>query len=227
MKVHIFSLPSHINGRGRRNKMRRLLFILLIGLTFLTLVACSSGSSASKDVDYDKTKKMVVDILQTEDGKKAIQDILTDEKMKQNLVIDDDIVKSAINNVLSSEKGKQMWTKLFKDPEFVKTYAKSMSDENKKLIKKLMNDAEYQKQMLTLLQNPEITKQMLEVLKGQKFSAHLEEQIQKTLETPLFQAKIEDILLKAASKQQKEKQGGKDQKSKEKGSIGGGGGTSE
>ena len=182
------------------------------------LGACSSESAASKDVDYEQTKKMVVDILQTDDGKKAIQNILTDEKMKQNLVINDDVVKNAINNVLSSEKGKEMWINLFNDPEFVKIYAKSMSDQHKKLIKSLMDDAEYQKQMLTLLQNPEITAQMLQVLKSQKFGAHLEEQIQKTLETPLFQAKIEDILLKAAE-QQKQKQGGeksKDEKSKEK-----------
>lgn len=210
--------------------MRRLLFILIIGLSCLTLGACSSESSASKEVDYDETKKMVVDILQTEDGKKAIQDILTDEKMKQNLVIDDDVVKDAINNVLSSKKGQKMWTKLFSDPAFVKVYAKSMSEQNKKLLKKLMDDAEYQKQMLKLLQNPEITEQMLEVLKSQKFTAHLEEQIQKTLETPLFQAKIQDILLKAASEQQKQKQAGekaKDGKSKEKGSTNGVGGSTE
>lgn len=210
--------------------MPRLLFIILVGLSCLMLGACSSESSASKDVDYDATKKMVVDILQTEDGKKAIQEILTDDKMKQNLVIDADVVQKAINSVLSSEKGKQMWTKLFDDPAFVKTYAKSMSDQNKKLIKELMNDAGYQKQMLKLLQNPEITDQMLQVLKSQQFDAHLEESIQKTLETPLFQAKIQDILLKAASEQQKAKQEeGKQgkEKSKEKGSVGGGGGTSE
>lgn len=209
--------------------MRRLLFPLCIGLLCLMLSACSGQTSASKDVNYDETKKMVVDILQTEDGKKAIQEMLTDEKMKQNLVIDDDVVKSAINDVLTSEKSKEMWTKLFKDPAFVKTYAKSMSEENKKLIKKLMDDAEYQKKMLTLLQNPEITEQMLEVLKSQKFSAHLEEQIQKTLETPTFQAKIEETLLKAASEQQKAKQGKKKEKggkSKKEGSVGGGGGTS-
>lgn len=199
--------------------MQRLFFILIVGMSCLMLGACSSQSSASKDVDYDETKKMVVDILQTEDGKKAIQDILTDEKMKQNLVIDDDVVKNAINNVLSSKKGQEMWIKLFKDPAFVKVYAKSMSEQNKKLLKKLMDDAEYQKQMLKLLQNPEITEQMLEVLKSQKFTAHLEEQIQKTLETPLFQAKMQDILLKAASEQQKKgDKKAKDEKSKEKSS---------
>ncbi|ASK61580.1 spore gernimation protein GerD [Virgibacillus phasianinus] len=216
--------------------MLRLFFVFIIGLSCLTLGACSSESAASKDVDYDATKKMVVDILQTDDGKKALQKILKDEKMKQSLVIDADVVQSSINNVLSSEKGQEMWIKLFDNPKFVETYAKSMAEQHKKLIKSLMNDAEYQKQMLGLLQNPEITEQMLEVMKSQKFNAHLEKTILQTLESPLFQAKIQDTLLKAASEQQKgdsKSQSDGKEKSKGKGSSGdsssggGGGGASE
>lgn len=209
--------------------MLRLFFILFIGLSCLTLSACTNETAANKEADYEQTKKMVVDILQTDDGKKALQKILKDEKMKQSLVIDADVVQNAINNVLTSEKGKEMWTKLFDDPKFVKTYAKSMTEQHKKLIKQLMNDAEYQKQMIKLLKNPEVSKQMLEVMKSQKFSAHLEETIQKTLTTPLFQAKIQEILLKAASEQQKNKESGA--KSQEgggdKSKTGGGEGTSQ
>ncbi|ASN03640.1 spore germination lipoprotein GerD [Virgibacillus necropolis] len=204
--------------------MLRLLFVLFIGLTCLTLSACTNESAASKEVDYEATKKMVVDILQTEDGKKALQEILKDEKMKESLVIDANVVKSAINDALSSEKGKEMWKKLFEDPKFVETYAKSMSEQHKKLIKSLMNDAEYQKQMLELLKNPEVTKQMIEAMKSQEFTAQLEESIQKTLETPVFQAKIQDILLKAASEQQKGKQGKEKPQGGSEGEGAGGGG---
>src|SRR5699024_319613 len=59
-------------------------------------------------------------------------------------------------------------------------------------------------QMLDLLQNPEITNQMLIVLKGQQFREHLEKTIQETIETPLFQSKIQHLLLEAAEKQQSE-----------------------
>ncbi|OZU87290.1 spore gernimation protein GerD [Virgibacillus indicus] len=181
--------------------MKRLFFMTIICLSIIFISACGGGESSGKDGEYDTTKKMVVDILQTEDGKKALQEIMADEKMKQELVIQSDVVKESINETLVSEKGSQMWSTLFKDPKFVEGYAKSMEEEQKKLMKNLMNDADYQKQMLEILQNPEINDQILTILKGQQFRAHLEETIQQTLETPLFQAKIQEILLKAAEKQ--------------------------
>lgn len=183
--------------------MIRNIFILIAGISIIMMSACDGGDSSAKEGEYDTTKKMVVDILQTDDGRRALAEIMTDDKMKQELVINSDVVKQSINDALTSEKGAEMWTKLFKDPKFVESYVKSMSDEQKKLMKNLMNDAEFQKQMLELLQNPEFTEQMLQVLKGQQFRAHLETAIQQTIDTPLFQAKIQDILLKAADEENK------------------------
>lgn len=181
--------------------MKQTILSLCLFSFILFLNACSAGDNANKPTDYDTTKKMVVDILQTEDGKKAIQELMADDKMKQQLVIDSEVVKDAINNVLVSEKGIEMWTKMFKDATFVESFAKSMSDEQKKLFKKLIYDPDFQEQAIELLQNPEIDKQMLTVMKSQQFRAHLEETITQTLETPLFQVKIKELLLKAAEKQ--------------------------
>lgn len=186
--------------------MMRMTFMALIGLFILIASACTEDVKSGKENDYDATKKMVVDILQTEDGKKALKELMTDEEMKKQLIIESDVVKNAIDQVLISEKGKEMWSKLFEDPTFVENFAKSMSEEQKKLMKNLMNDSEFQKQMLELLQDPEMSKQMLGLMKSQEFRAHLEETIQQTLETPLFQAKIKEILLKAAEKQSKEQE---------------------
>ncbi|MGM8366643.1 spore germination lipoprotein GerD [Virgibacillus sp. W0181] len=183
-----------------------LLFIICSSLIFIS--SCNEDNSSGKEADYEATKKMVVDILQTEDGKKALIEILSDEKLKKQLVIESDLVQDSINNVLVSDKGADMWKNLFKDPSFVKDYAKSMEDEQKKLMKSLMNDAEYQKQMIEILKNPEISDQILGLIKSQQFRAHLEETIQQTLETPLFQEKIKEILLKAAEKQGQEKEKG-------------------
>ncbi|WP_217588845.1 spore germination lipoprotein GerD [Lentibacillus saliphilus] len=183
--------------------------ILLVCL-FVFLAACSNEGAGGKDADYETTKKMVVDILQTEDGKKALSDILSDEKMKEQLVINSDIVKKSINETLASDKGTDMWKKLFEDPKFVKKFSESMSEEQKQLMKDLMKDAEFQKQMLDILKDPKMTEQFIIVLKSQEFRAHLEETIQQTLETPTFQAKIQDILLKAAEKQTSGKSDGKE-----------------
>lgn len=203
--------------------MMRIFFITLMGLLLFLLSACTEEIKSGKEADYEATKKMVIDILQTDDGKKALKELMTDEEMKKQLVIESDIVKNAIDQVLVSEKGTEMWSKLFKDPTFVEDFAKSMSGEQKKLMKDLMNDAEFQKQMLELLQDPEMTKQILSLMKSQEFRAHLEETIQQTLETPLFQTKIKELLLKAA-----EKQGQEQPESKSGGQSGGssgGGGT--
>lgn len=185
--------------------MKKLFSLLILALV---LTACGGNNSGQDEGNYEKTKKMVVDILQTEDGKKALSEMLQDEKLKQELVIQSDVVKSAINEVLISDKGKEMWKSLFQDPSFVEGYSKSMNEEQTKLLKELMNDAEYQKQMLELLQNPEISTLILSLLKSQQFRSHLEETIQQTLDTPLFKAKIQETLLKAAEEQQKQEGGG-------------------
>src|SRR5690625_3819537 len=112
--------------------MIRMIFITLMSLSILILSACTEDTKSGKDTDYDATKKMVVDILQTEDGKKALKELMTDEEMKKELIIDSDVVKNAIDQVLISEKGKEMWSTLFKDPTFVENFAKSITEEHKK-----------------------------------------------------------------------------------------------
>ncbi len=205
--------------RKEESQLLRIIFISILSFSILLISACNGEKT--KDAEYDTTKKMVVDILQTDDGKKALSEIMEDEKMKKQLIIESDTVKKSLNDALASKKGKEMWTNLFKDPAFVETFSKSMAEEQKKLIKKLMNDSDYQKQMLELLQNPEITDQMLKVMKSQQFRSHLEETIQQTLETPSFQAKMKETLLKAAEEQgKKEKQG-------QEGKNEGGGGQSQ
>jgi len=192
-------------------------YLAIIGIITLILAGCGNDTTARQDADYDQTKNMVVDILQTDDGKKALQEIIADDKMKQHLVMESDIVKKSITDALVSDQGTQMWQKLFEDPSFVDSFNKSIAEEQKKLFKSLMNDSEFQKQMLELMQNPEIANQTLSIMKSQQFREHLEETIQQTLDTPTFQAKMQDILLKAAEKQQQSQGGGE---------SGGGGGES-
>lgn len=175
----------------------------IISFSFL-LAGCGGEGSAGKEQDYEQTKQMVVDILKTSEGQKALQETLQQEEMKQQLVLASDTVKEAITEAFQSDAGIEMWKKLFEDPEFVKTFAASMSEEQKELFKGLMHDADFQKKLLELLQNPELAEQTLTLLKSQQFREHLEKTIQETLDSPLYKAKIEDILIKAAEKKQKE-----------------------
>lgn len=176
---------------------------LLLMCSIVIVLASCSNSQENKEIDYEQTKQMMIDVLQTDEGKKVLQDIISDEKMKQHLIMQSDLVRETLTETLLSDQAAEMWRNLFDDPRFIESYLKSIGEEQKKLFKNLMHDAEFQSQMIELLQDPEMTKQTLTVMKSQQFREHLEKTIQETMENPLFLAKIEKILLKAAEKESK------------------------
>lgn len=53
--------------------MKRMLLVLTSSFLFLVLVACAQEKEAKSELDYDQTKKMIVDILKTDQGKKAFK----------------------------------------------------------------------------------------------------------------------------------------------------------
>lgn len=177
----------------------------------------SSSGSSDQDMDYEKTKKMVVDILKTDDGKAAIQQIMEDDQMKQNLVMDQKMVQETIQQTLTSDKGKEFWTKTFEDPKFSEAFAKSIQTEHEKVIKQLMKDPDYQAMMIEILQNPEMQQQMGTALKSQQSRKDIQQVVLDTISSPLFKARIQDGLLKAA---QEMSQSGK-QQGQEGGQAGG------
>lgn len=193
--------------------------ILLPILILVFLAACNGSSGASEQADYDTTKKMMVDILKSDDGKKAMTEVLSDEEMQQSMALESEVVSQAVQQTLISEEGKAFWSKLFSDPTFVQEFSKVLEDQQKELMKGLMKDAEYQKLMIELYKNPEMMEQMVTVMQGQKFKAHLETAIEETLNSPVFQAKMTETLLKAAEEMSS---GEKDSQSEESGQQSGG-----
>lgn len=180
--------------------------LLIFGL-FL-LAGCAPQDQSIREMDYEQTKKMVVDILKTDDGKKAIKDVLTDGNMQQQLIMDQAVVTDAIEKTLTSEKGSEFWKKTFEDPKFAQTFAKSMQSEHKKLMKSLMKDPEYQGLMMDILKDPETEKQIMTLLKSKEYRENLQKVITETFDTPIFKAKIQDILIKAAEEMQGTKKEG-------------------
>nr|WP_153738470.1 spore germination lipoprotein GerD [Aquibacillus halophilus] len=179
--------------------MRNLIPFALISFSLLILSSCAgNGGTNGEQANYDETKKMVTDILKTDEGKKAITDVLADEEMQKTFVIESKTVEESVSKTLTSEEGKEFWKKMFEDPKFVESFAKTIQTQQEDVIKGLMSDSEYQKKMLELFQNPEMEEQMLTVITSQKFREHLEKTIQETMDSPLFKAKMTDIILKAA-----------------------------
>lgn len=188
--------------------MKKFVYVLLIMTAFI-LSSCSAKDVGEGKLDYDQTKKMIVDILKTDDGKKAIQEIMADEEIKQELVMNQEVVKNTIEQTLTSEKGQEFWKKAFEDPKFAESVAKSMKKEHENLIKDLMKDPEYQGLMIDLFNDPALKEDFANALKSKDFREHLQEVVKETLDSPLYKAKIQDLLLKAAEESGKGSQGGK------------------
>lgn len=194
--------------------MRIGVMLLLTCIFFLSLTACTAKNSDIGQLDYEQTKKMIVDILKTDEGKKAFKDIMADEEMKQQLIMDQAIVSDTIEKTLLSEKGTDFWKKSFEDPKFAEAMAKSMKKENEKLLKSLMKDPEYQELMMDILKDPALQDDLSQALKSKEFREHLQTVIQETFESPLYKVKIQELLLKAAEEMKEEKGGKKEDEGK-------------
>lgn len=177
--------------------------ILPLLLLVFFLAACGGGAvdAGNSQMDYEATKKMVVDILKTDDGKKAVQEMMKDEKVKQQLVMDQKMVTQTIESTLVSEKGEKFWKDAFKDPAFASAVAKGMRKEHEELLKSLMKDPQYQAMMLSIMEDPEYQKTVTKLLKSKEYREHLQKVMNETFDSPLYKAKIQDILLKAAAEE--------------------------
>ncbi|WP_445492970.1 spore germination lipoprotein GerD [Niallia sp. 03133] len=172
--------------------------VVILLLSTIILSGCSDSESATQQMDYDQTKKMIVDILKTDDGKKAIRDVIGDEEIKENLIMNEKSINNTIEKTLTSDKAAEFWKDNFKDPKFAEAMAKSMKTENEKLLKSLMKDPEYRKMMVELLQDPEMESEVKKILKSTEYREHLESILKETMDTPSFKNKFKDILDKAA-----------------------------
>lgn len=186
---------------------------ILLGI-ILFLTGCAIEEEA-REKDYDATKKMVMDIVQTEEGKKAIRDVMRDEEMKKLLVIDADETKQAIEETLSSEQSVDMWKKLFEDPTFIEVFYKSVEDEHKKFMEKLLADPAIQEKVMEILEDPKMTDQFEKLMKSTTYKEHLKKVIEETYETPTFKKRTHDIMKKIIEEKDKDENKKKEKSQKE------------
>ncbi|SES20749.1 spore germination protein D [Gracilibacillus ureilyticus] len=189
--------------------MKRIKLTIYFITILVLLTACGgSNNEGQEEGNYEGTKKMVADILKTDEGKKAITEVLASDDMQQTYVIDAKIVKDSVESALSSDKGKEYWTKMFQDPKFVESFALALQEQQEKVMKNLMSDPEYQSKLIEIFSNPDMEKQTLTVLTGQEFRSHLEKVMEETFSSPIFQAKIAELLMNAAKEMKPSGEGG-------------------
>src|SRR5690625_1569642 len=89
-------------------RMKPIPVLLFLSLSLVFMTSCAAAENQG-DTNYETTKKMMVDMLKTDEGKAAIQDILADEDMREELVMDQIFVKQTIQETLASDEAKTYW----------------------------------------------------------------------------------------------------------------------
>ncbi|MBM4764886.1 spore germination lipoprotein GerD [Bacillus sp. B15-48] len=181
------------------DKLRSLLpAILIVLMTGWAISGCAPVETGGEELDYDATKKMIVDILKTDEGKKAIQDLMKEDEIRNTLIMEQAVVSDTIEKTLVSNKGTEFWKKSFEDPKFAESFATSMRKEHEDLIKSLLKDPEYRKMMVELMKDPELEKELISTLKSNEYREHMQAVMIETFESPLYKAKLQDLIIKAS-----------------------------
>ncbi|MGG2057044.1 spore germination lipoprotein GerD [Lysinibacillus pakistanensis] len=167
--------------------------LLLILMLFLS--ACSQDKTST--MSYDEIKKIMIDSLQTEDGKKALRQLLEEPSFRELLILEHDEVKKATEETLLSKEAEDFWKKTFEDPKFKETVAKSMQKQQQDIMKELIKDPTFQKDMEAFFGQPDMQKQLETILKSSNMRKQMEEVVKETIESPLMQTKWQELIKKS------------------------------
>ncbi len=149
---------------------------------------------------------MVIDIIQTEEGKKAIQEAAGSSGVAKK-ASDSEIKKLAQGELLSNQNTLK---EMYQDPKFASQLGKSLKKENQGLIKDLMKDPEYRKMLLETMNDPEYQKMILDTMKSTAYRKQMMTVIKESLESPLFQEDLLKLMKKANEEVLKPDKKGKD-----------------
>jgi spore germination protein D len=153
---------------------------------------------------------MVLDILKSDDGKKAIKDandsvILENGKEKVSILSTNETLQlqTVVKDVLTDKNTTQFLTNMMKDPKFAGDFAKAIQKENKQLQKDLMKDPDYQKQVIDLMKTPDYESVVLDTMKAPQYRQQMMSVIQESMQSPLFKVEMIELLKKAVEEQLK------------------------
>ena len=170
--------------------MSKRFFYLLVFM--LLMVGCSDTKSTT--MSYDEVKKIMVDAVQTEDGKKAIRQLFEEQSFRELLVLETDEVKNATKQTLLSKEAEDFWKKAFEDPKFKEALATSMKKQQQDIMKDLMKDASYQEDLQSFFGQPDMQKQLETIIKGTTIRKEMEKVVMETIENPLLQTKWQKLI---------------------------------
>lgn len=210
----------------------------------LLLSSCGTDNSAqpqSQAATYKEQKTMILDILKSEDGKKAIsvanRSIMNGDVGANGVAGQSQIkllsaneslqLQMAVKDVLTAKENNMFLTDMMKDPKFAGDFAKAIQKETKQMFKELLKDPEYQKSLVDVMKNPDYEKMILDVMKTAAYRQQMMTVMEESIQSPLFRAQMVDLLKSAIAQQSKpdqmptaksaeKKEGGEEKQKEEK-----------
>lgn len=198
-------------------------FVGSVGLALsfvMILSACGSEqSSSSEHGSYKEMKTMVIDILKSEDGKKAVEESLSSSSeksgsaMKMMSLQTSEDIKTAVKDTLTAPEYQKEIEKIMKDPKFAGDFAKAIQSQSKELHLQLIKDPTYQKSVEEIMKSPEMMTMFLNLTKSSDYRKQTMRTMQEAMQTPLFRMEVMDILKKVVQEELEPKEQKKDEKS--------------
>ncbi len=162
-------------------------------------------------MDYSAVKSMVVDILKTEDGQKAIGEATLRSSSVDSTQLrilqtgEGQKLQMAVKEILSDPAYALPLKEMMVDPKFAGDFAKALRTEMKDINKALIKDPEYQQALIDVMKDPQIKQMILETMKGSEYRKQMMTVMKESFDNPLFKADILKLMEKALEEQSKPK----------------------
>lgn len=196
-------------------KRKWLRVIPTVILTILVSSCGSDSSSKAQGTDYNQTKTIVMDILKSDDGKKAVlnasqstgggggaQTLGQGQSQIKLLSSGDSLqLQMAVKDVLTAQENSKFLQDMMKDPKFAGDFAKAIQPQMKQMNKDLLKDPQYQTLMIDVMKNPDHEKMILDVMKTAPYRQQMMTVIQESMQSPLFRADLLELLKSAIAQQ--------------------------
>lgn len=188
-------------------RIRWALSLSFISIALLLTSCGAEQSGGAQQLSYKDMKSMVIDILKTEDAQKALQQSAEQmsgysaQPSKLLSVQDQEAVRLAVKDVISSPDYDKVIKKLMTDVRFAGEFAKAVNKENKDIHKELIKDPAYQQELMKTMKNPDMEKLILEVLKSAQYRKEVMSLMQEAMQNPLFRLEVMELMKKAVQEE--------------------------
>ena len=173
--------------------MKNLIKILLITmLSWPYLVGCAPQDESK--AEYQEIKEMIVDALSSKEGREAIIELMRDPEVKQEMIIEDTDVKSAVSQSLLDPKNRKILESAIKDPKFAAEFAKNIEEEHKELLTSLLRDPDYRDLLIEVFNEPDFKDILMNALTGSAMRTQMQEAAKEAFTTPAARLELMELL---------------------------------